>query len=108
MARRYVTSRTPRSIPEGKNPPAERGVVRTYAKLMKPNDQYASLLDEVDVEVRQWGKKDYRVSAGSMPVGQGTYKDFGAANAAFRDYIEKKKDAGWKVLNERQSFKVER
>ena len=107
MAKKWVTSKAPRVQREGKNPPALRGVVVTYAKVMRPNPKFASLLEEIDVEVRQFGPKDYRVTADGTRLEQGTYKDLGAANQVFRHYVERKKREGWKVLNERENFDID-
>lgn len=106
MAKKWVTSKAPRAPREGKNPPAQRGVVRTYAKVMRANPRYASLLDEIDVEVREFGPKDYRVSADGQRVEEGSYKDLGVANQALRRYVERKKREGWRVLNEREDFNI--
>lgn len=98
----HIKSREPRVIREGRNPYAVRGVVRTYAKVMRTDPRHVSELQETDVEVRQFGPKDYHVSADGTAIEEGVYKDLGAANVAFRKYVERKKREGWQVLNERQ------
>lgn len=98
----HIKSREPRVIREGRNPYAVRGVVKTFAKVMRTNPRHVSELDEIDVEVRQFGPSDYHASADGTPLEEGVYKDLGAANQAFRRYLDRKKREGWQVLNERQ------
>lgn len=104
----HIKSRQPRAYREGRNPAALRGVVKTYAKLMRSNPKFASLLDEIDVEVRQFGPKDFRASAAGDRIEEGTYKDLGVANLAFKRYIERMKREGWQVLNERENFNIDK
>lgn len=90
----------------GNLPGATRGVVREYKKLIRPNPQYQSLLDEMDVEVRVFGNRDYRVRSNSDQVGELSYKDLARAREVFHDYVDTKVAQGWKVMNERRNYSI--
>jgi len=91
----------------GNLPGATRGVVREYRKLIRPNPQYQSLLDEMDVEVRAFGNKDFRIRANSEPVGESSYKDLAHAREVLFDYVQNKRAQGWKVMNERREYTID-
>ena len=88
----------------GDIPAAQRGVVKTYGKLIRSNRDSYTTVDEIDVEVRQWGRKDFRVTTNDETLG--TYKDLAAANGRFQEYTAKMKGLGWKLMNERTSYSV--
>lgn len=106
MAKRFVRPSTPHApyIPPG--PGAERGRVVTFFKLLRSNPKQPVLLEEIDVEVRTFGPKDYRAKAAGSMLGEGIYKDAGLANEAVRTYIAKMKNLGWTVMNERKDYSL--
>lgn len=86
-------------------PNARRGVSIAYQKLIRPNPTYNSLLDEMDVEVKDFGPKDYRLSANGEPVFEGTYKDKARAKNALYDYVKKMiEESDWKMMNGHKVF----
>lgn len=87
----------------GAQPNATRGVVTEYVKLLKPNDDYASIIDEHDVEVRSYGQKNFRVYLNGEDVGGKAFHHENEAMNAFRDIVDRKKTQGWKVMNERSN-----
>lgn len=88
----------------GNRPAATRGITEAFQKLMRPNPEYPSLLDELDVEIRSYSAKDFRITSGGEPVKEGSYKDLGRAKSVFQQHIQQKVADGWQKLNERKDY----
>ena len=88
----------------GNLPAAKRGVVKAYTKLIRSNRDSYMVVDEKDIEVRQWGNNDFRVTSNDENIG--TYKTLAAAKGRLQEYTAKMTAAGWRVMNERTSYTV--